>query len=287
MNGYNYILARQTAWARNRDVALIGSKGEQGRPAYTPALEDNLFQPLLPEVEAAFLAGDGGELSCAGGPAKMQAVHSSSALAVNVFQYWQAIGQAPVIAAACGLCKPGTSAQYSLHFEEKHPIAAGFHKHPNIDVVFHNHAPNAKIQRLAVECKFSEAYGMHLGGGLKSAYLALPGLWDDIPHLRGLAEHISPLDQEFAHLHPAQLIKHILALKLQFGRGGFRLLYLWYDVVGGESKRHHDEVLHFATAAMADGILFHSLTYQELIIRLEKQRMEHQAYVRYVTSRYF
>ena len=48
MNGYGYILAKQTAWARNRGLALIGSKVERGQPAYATALDDNLFQPLLP-----------------------------------------------------------------------------------------------------------------------------------------------------------------------------------------------------------------------------------------------
>lgn len=285
MNGYGFILARQTAWAKNRGLALIGSKVERGMPAYTTELDDNLFQPLLPAVRASFLAGDGGELI--GYPAKMQAVHSSSALAVNVFQYWQAIGQAHVIVAACGLCKPGAAAHYRLHFEEKHPIAPGLGKPPNIDVVFHNHAPGAKVERLAVECKFSEAYGMHTGAGLKEKYLALPGLWDDIPHLRVLAERISPLDSIFAHLHPAQLIKHILALKGQCGTGGFRLLYLWYDVVGGQGDRHREEVAQFAAVAKADGILFYALTYQELIARLDaKHRVAHPAYIAYLTARY-
>ena len=87
----------------------------------------------------------------------MQAVHSSSVLAVNVFQYWQAIGQVGAIAAACGLCKPGAPANDSLRFEEKRLIAAGLGTPPNIDVALHNHAPGAKIGRLAVECKFSEA----------------------------------------------------------------------------------------------------------------------------------
>lgn len=95
MNGYDYIIAKQTAWARNRRLPLIGSKIERGRPAYTTLLDDNLFQPLLPDVRAAFRAADGNELN--GCPAKMQAVHSSSALAVNLFQYWHGCGQEQVM----------------------------------------------------------------------------------------------------------------------------------------------------------------------------------------------
>ena len=62
MNGYQYIMAKQIAWASNCGLTLVGSKGLRGKPAYTPALNQNLFQPLLPEVRESFEAGDGSEL---------------------------------------------------------------------------------------------------------------------------------------------------------------------------------------------------------------------------------
>jgi hypothetical protein len=286
MNGYEYILAKQTAWAANRGIALVGSKGSRGRPAYTPKLEQNLFQPLLPEIKESFEAGDGGELGSPGMPGKMQAVHSSSALGVNVFQYWKSISAIPVIASACGLCRRGSQVSCDIRFEEKHPIKDSFGYHPNIDVVIHN-TPTAKIRRFAIECKFSEAYGAHKHGGLKAKYLECAGIWSDIPKLRAFAERISPHDRDFMHLHPAQLVKHILGLKRQFGLGGFRLLYLWYDVFGEQGKRHWDEVGEFASVAKQDGIKFHSLTYQELIATLANQlQTEHHEYIRYLTQRY-
>jgi hypothetical protein len=153
-------------------------------------------------------------------------------------------------------------------------------------VVIHS-SPSAKIKRLAVECKFSEAYGAYKHTGLKEKYLGLDEIWSDIPDLFGFAKRISPEDHEFAHLHPAQLVKHILGLKRQFGKGGFRLLYLWYDVLGDQGKRHRDECLRFAEVAKNDGIKFHSLSYQELIVRMaNKLRAEHPDYIRYVTERY-
>jgi Restriction Endonuclease associating with ARP len=184
MNGYEYILSKQTAWATNSDITLVGSKGKSGRPAYTSKLDQNLFQQLLPDVQKAFAAGDGGELGSTKFPGKMQAVHSSSALGVNVFQYWQSINEAPLIAAQCGLCRQGSRVSSDIHFEEKYPINDTFGYHPNIDVVIHN-APSAKIKRFAVECKFSEAYGAHKHGGLKAKYLDFNDLWADIPNLLG------------------------------------------------------------------------------------------------------
>jgi hypothetical protein len=286
MNGYDYILAKQTAWAANSGISLVGSKGSRGRPAYTSELNQNLFQPLLPDVRKSFAAGDGVELGSMDLPGKMQAVHSSSALGVNVFQYWKSRGTIPVIAAQCGLCRRGSQVSCDIHFEEKYPINDTFGYHPNIDVVIHN-SPSARIKSFAIECKFSEAYGAFKHGGLKAKYLGLDDLWADIPNLRSFAESISPDDYDFVHLHPAQLMKHILGLKREFGRNGFRLLYLWYDVLGKQGKRHGDETLRFGEIAKKDGIKFHALTYQDLIVRLsENLRREHPEYVEYLTTRY-
>lgn len=286
MYSYQIILAKQISWAWNRGLYLVGSKGDRGYPAYTPHLDDNLFQPLLPDVRRAFEAGDGDELGSGQAPGKMQAVHSSSALAVNIFQYWKVIGAASEIAALCGLCRPATKVSQDIRFEEKFPVDDSFIKHPNLDVVIHN-APGTKIQVFAIESKFSEAYGGYAHGGLKPKYLECADLWIDLPALRAFAESISPDDSSFTHLHPAQLVKHILGLRRRYGRQGFRLLYLWYDALGAPGKAHRDEVDSFARVAKADGILFHSLTTQELIARIAQRcRAEHAEYVRYLTERY-
>jgi len=170
MNGYQHILAKQTEWAKNRGITLIGSQGKRGRPSYTARLDDNLFQPLPDDVQKSFEEGDGDELGSHGFPGKMQAVHSSSALSVNVFQYWKSIPEISVIAAQCGLCKRGSQICDDIKFEEKFPINDSFSIHPNLDVVIHNHS-DTKIQVFAIECKFSETYGAHRHGGLKTKYL--------------------------------------------------------------------------------------------------------------------
>ena len=286
MNGYQYILAKQYEWANNRGINLIGSRIDHGRLMYTRDIDFNLFQPLLPETHRSFCSGDGNELGSSDMPGKMQAIHSSSALAVNVFQYWKSISTVPLIASACGLCRSDSGISCDIQFEEKYPISDSFGLHPNIDVAIHNDS-TARIQRFAIECKFSEAYGTHEHGGLKQKYLDCGDNWNNIPKLRAFAQRICPDDKEFKHLHPAQLIKHILGLKRQFGRGGFRLLYLWYDVFGEQGKCHRDEIAEFAGIAKEDGIKFHSLTYQELIIKLAGQfRTGHKEYIQYLTERY-
>lgn len=281
MNGYEYIMGKQEAWAKNRGIALAGRDGLRGRAMYTADLGQNLFEPLCEAVRKSFEAGDGDELKD-----KMRAVHSSSALGVNVFHYWKRICAAPVIAAACGFCRKDSEVSKDIEFEKKYDIDNRFSRAPNIDVVITNHK-DGRYKVFAVECKFSEAYGGRGHGGLKPKYLEHESLWEGIANLRGLAGRICPDDTVFRYLHPAQLIKHILGLKQTYGKNGFRLLYLWYDVIGPESKGHHDEAAEFAACARADGIQFHSLTYQELIMRLSgEQRAEHEAYVRYLSERY-
>jgi hypothetical protein len=83
------------------------------------------------------------------------------------------------------------------------------------------------------------------------------------------------------------LIKHILGLKAKVGKSGFRLLYLWYDVLGKEGAVHREEIEGFSDIARADEVKFHAMTYQELMVRLCTDfRQDHDSYIRYLTERY-
>jgi len=287
MQGHEYILSKQIQWALNRGLSLIGSKGERGRPSYTTQLDLNLFELLEESTHLQFLEGDGKEIQgSSDSPAKMQALHSSSALGVNIFQYWQKRGLTNEIAAACGFRNKGSNYTTNIVFEKKFPIKSQFVIPPNIDVVFQN---NEKTTRkvFAVECKFSEAYSSINHDGLKEKYLNESDLWIDIPAIHDLANSISPKDERFTHLHAAQLIKHILGLKKANSKNGFKLLYLWYDVLGKEGAIHRAEIEQFSKFTRNDGIHFHSMTYQELIISLANNyRLEHPEYIKYLTERY-
>ena len=200
MKAREYILVKQMQWAINHDITLI-SKGKRGRPAYTSDLEQNLFEPLLPETCECFKKGDGGEIiGSQDSPAKMQAVHSSSALGVNIFQYWQRIGQVHVIAAACGFCKKGNNTSEKIVFEDKYPIdEKKFSFAPNIDVVIYN-SDSAKVKRCAIECKFAEAYISRGHLEIKLKYINLDEIWKDIPAIYNLAKSLCPDDNKFLYL---------------------------------------------------------------------------------------
>ena len=85
-----YVHMKQRLWALRRGLPV----DERG---YTSSPDDNLFEPLNPAVKEQFNDADGGELK----PGKdrlpkMQALHSSSALAINVFHYWKDRDKTPV-----------------------------------------------------------------------------------------------------------------------------------------------------------------------------------------------
>ncbi len=286
MDAREFILTKQELWAKDQGIALICSQNERGRRLYTPTLDENLFEPLEVDTEAAFLDGNGLELQ--GDPAKMQALHSSSALAVNFFQFWQKRKLVPMIAVACGLCQKGITTSQSITFEEKFPIHPALTTPPNLDVVIHNATDNP-CKVFAIECKFSEAYGNRKDGhGLREQYLQLEEIWSGIPHLQEFAQTLSPEDATFQYLHPAQLVKHILGLKHAFRKKGFRLLYLWYDVPGEAGYFHRKEAEQFAQICKEDGILFHTKTYQEVIMNLSKEEGEEIShFLSYNAGRYF
>ena len=287
LSAFEYIISKQIQWAKNRGLTLLGSENKRGRPAYTIELNMNLYAPLVESARLCFEQGNGNELvSSSESPAKMQAVHSSSALGVNVFQYWEGINQVPIIASACGFCKKGEVISEKIIFEDKYPIKGINRIPPHIDVVIHNSA-SSKFKRFAIECKFTEPYNSYTLDGLKSAYLNVDELWSDIPELHKLAKSISPDNTVYKYLDSAQLIKHILGLKTFCNKSEFKLLYLWYDVLGKEGGDHRDEIEEFTRIATSDGIHFSSLSYQELIIALAKEyRLEHSEYVKYLTERY-
>jgi len=284
MNAREYIISKQIQWAYRNNIVLIGSKGKRGRKAYTKRIDDNLFEPLMPEVKSDFEKADGGELS--GNPCKMQAVHSSSALGVNIFQYWKKINQVPAIAAACRFCNTVNTCSQDINFEVKFPISEKFLRSPNIDVVINN-SPESRFKVFAIECKFLEAYSLRAHSGISPKYIELDTIWNNMSNLLKLAKEVSPDDNRFIHLHSAQLIKHILGLKEKFGKKKFRLLYLWYDTIGPESAKHHKEINEFTKITKEDGIHFHAMSYQDLIVKLAKKyRGTHKNYIDYISGRY-
>jgi hypothetical protein len=242
--------------------------------------------PLKGQSRKELEGGDGGELkSAAGQPAKIQALHSSSALGINLFDYWRELPDLSLLFSACGLSRAGSQLSGEIKFEQKFPIDSRFQYSPNLDVVFFPSQPQ-KFKVFAIECKFTEAYSSRRHSELDPKYFTNESVWENLPAIKRLAKKISPADTQFSFFHAAQLIKHILGLNRQFGHSQYRLLYLWYDALGEAGFKHRQEVEEFADKVSSDGVLFHATTYQELIIRLAKYREQHNNYISYLTDRY-
>lgn len=262
----------QRNWAQRRGLAFDSA-------GYTGTLEENLFQPISPETFADFTEGDGDELGEPCRRGKMQALHSSSALACNVFDYWRG-RDAAALAQAFGL----DDEIASIAFERKFPTGLGGIA-PNLDVVFTSHSGRLT----AIECKFLEPYGGH-ATEFKARYFETgPGLWKaaGFPGCQGLAEQLYGGKQEYRWLNAPQLLKHILGLH-KTAPNGWSLIYLWYKVPGVEGDAHAAEAADFAAVALADGIDFRTLSYQCLHRRLQDGgSAQDRDYLSYLGERYF
>ena len=286
MNASEQIITKQIEWAKNKSLQLVGSAGDRGRKVYTTRIADNLFLPLSEKSKKELEGGDGGELkSKAGQPAKIQALHSSSALGINLFDYWRNASDLSLLFSACGLSRAGSQLFGEIQFEQKFSVDDRFRYSPNLDVVFFPFQPH-KYKAFAIECKFTEAYSSRRHNGLDQKYFTNDTVWENLLAIKRLAQEISPEDSRFGHLHAAQLIKHILGLNRKFGHSRYRFLYLWYDSLGGPGFRHRQEVEEFSDIVCSDGVLFYATTYQELIVSLAQHREQHKEYVAYLTDRY-
>jgi hypothetical protein len=243
---------------------------------YTPRLEDNLFCPLSDSSREDFRNGKGGELGKEGGRPKLCALHSSAALAVNVFEYWRNKDPSP-LASACGL----TGTTTGIRFEAIHPNRLG--RIPShLDVEFHAETP------LAIESKFTEPYSRHTQREIASSYLNVRGLWDELPGCKALAERIKAEEKKrtsFEYLDVPQMIKHLLALHTSYPQG-FTLLYLWYGVDSPEAQQHQREITEFESF-IKNEVDFRVMTYQSLFSRIRKIAGINSAYIGYLAERYF
>jgi len=260
-----------TAWAAARGIAVDAS-------GYTRALDDNLFVPLSDAARQEFAAGDGGELGGPGKRGKMQALHSSSALACNAFDCWRDRDTAS-LAAALGLRSPIAG----IEFERKFPTGLAGNP-PNLDVVLT--LEDGSI--CAIESKFLEPYGGRHAGGFKPKYFeSRPGLWETLgyPACQDLAARIDSGEVACRWLHAEQLLKHLLGVARR--GGAWELLYLWYRVPGPAGEEHATEVEDFAAVMRRDGVPFRAVTYQSLIEGVAAQgRPSDRDWVEYMTGRY-
>ncbi len=168
----------------------------------------------------------------------MSSLRSSSALAYNFFVPWLGHDLRPLAATLGHQVKDRT-----LRFERKFPHGL-LSTPPNIDVTLDNDQPRP----LALECKFTEPYGIkksHPPLGRKY-FASGRARWAEqgLPRCQRLAESIGQ-SVEFRRLGVGQLLKHILGLAWTTKQAP-RLVCLWFDAKCEEASEHRGELDRFS-----------------------------------------
>ena len=257
------------AWARSKGLSF-DSRG------YVYEVEDNFWKPLSAHARAAFERGAGSELE-----SHMKALHSSSALVANFFDYWTDRNKAPRLS-ALGI---GTDDIQSLDFEARYPTGLGGTP-PHLDVAITLESGAV----MGVESKFTEYLSRSTKGksSFEPAYFPPTGsLWASkgLPACQTLAEELHAKQHRFEFLDPWQLLKHALGLATHSG-ANFSLWYLYYDCLGQRSEAHKREIQSFANC-VGEEIRFKALTYQEVYAQLEASNQADSEYLHYLHTRYF
>ena len=274
MTAFEEILSQQRSWATSRGLA-VDSGGHVG------SVRENLRAALSTTAQAAFDNGSGGELrDSLQRPAKMRSLHSSSALVVNVFDYW-ATARAPGLGKVLGV--PGVRA---VSFEAQFPTGLEGNP-PNLDLAL----ALDEGSTIGIESKFTEWLMPKSTKRLPFKDKYFPDgakLWEKrgLPKCQGLAEDLQGSRAAFRHLDGPQLLKHALGLATQLG-ARFSLWYLYFAAAGPEAPVHEAEIGEF-TSRVGSEVRLRVMTYQELFERLRGAPVDlvDTDYVEYLGGRY-
>lgn len=206
MSSLRDLIAHQKTWAAGHGLA-------PDENAYLSAIEKNLFQTLSERTRQSFIDGSGGELvDSPKGPAKMKALYSSSALAVNVFDFWVT--------------------------HDKTALSKAMYLDDEIESKFSEWLlPKSASKKPFAASYFRGHNRMWEKNGL--------------PNTQILAENMAAGKESFRYLNVAQLLKHSLGLSNRLGRN-FSLHYMYYDWPGNESANHKLELVKFADLVGAE-----------------------------------
>jgi len=247
---------------------------------YLGSYEQNLFRPLNEKSKAAFDNGSGSELrDRPSGPAKMRALHSSSALAVNFFDTWVGKDAGP-LAQILDL----DSRPVDIRFEGQYPTGLPGNP-PNLDVVIE--FENKFV--VGIESKFTEWVNPKSvsKAPFKDKYFPDgPGVWEKVglTETQWLANDIQSMALTFRHLDAPQLMKHALGLATHQG-SDFRLYYVYFDAEGDEATAHKLEICAFSERLSSE-LGFKAISYQNLLIKMQNCSGVPSAYLEYLCDRY-
>jgi hypothetical protein len=266
----NQVLLSQIHWAANANVHV-------DRAGYTDSLDANLWRPLSPRTRIVFRHGAGAALE-----EKMRALHSSSALVANVFDYWSVQDAAP-LARALGV--QGTIGAIAFEAQK----AAGLPGNPlALDVCL----TLTDGRAIGIESKFGEWLMARQPGSVPVRPKAADvesGRWASLglPACQALAEAMFAGKRSFRYLDALQLLQHALTLASSPGHRGFALWYLYHEWEVPQAEQHRHELQTFAEQT-GDELGFRAITYQSVFKALARTAgKRHAEYLAYLSRRYF
>ncbi len=193
MNAQQEVKNAQKAWAESKGIPF-------GTSGYVRDVEINLRGCLSAHARAGYEKGDGNELE-----GHMKALHSSSVLVANVFDYWTDRDKVPLLQ-ALDIKAAGAK---SLDFEAKFPTEVSVERGsnpPNLDVAITLDSDCV----IAIESKFIEWMSRSTKGksDFKPAYFPESGeRWTEkgLPACQAFAEELRAEElrggrQQFEHL---------------------------------------------------------------------------------------
>lgn len=236
---------------------------------WAESYQDNLFAPLHPESLNEFVACL--EVSEDGRGKRISAPHSSTALAVNTFDWWRGKSLNPISRAL------GVNIERFVGFERSHHFGLDRPSQPDVEFTASDGSA------VAIEVKLREPYG-RVTNPFADKYFETEGLWSGLPRLGELAELIRfDTETNFTTLHAAQLIKHALGLRRSYG-DAFTLVYLWRYVPSEIGERHKAELSTFAAVAQEE-FSFTAISVDRLVESFVPDN-ESMAWFEYMTKRY-
>ena len=248
---------------------------------YVRSVEDNLWKPLTPHAQQAFDAGAGKELS-----GHMRALHSSSALVVNLFDYWTNRDPKPLLSTLGMDCVGEVIVDFEAQFDTG---LSGTPPHLDVSIT------KCGSFVVAIESKFTEHMKRATRGKSEFRISYFPEsheLWAEkgLHDCQALAQELWAEErrggrQRFEYLDPRQLLKHALGLVTQLGNR-FSLHYLYCDYPGDQLEAHRREVNLFEER-VGHELGFKALSYQEVYARLGDFGQVDSEYLDYLGARYF
>ena len=178
----------QYDWVETNDSSKFERVSKYDKYAiYFKDIDDNIYKKLKADNKTIYQNAKGHELLSAekeketNSYSKMKSIISSSALVVNLFQYWQDNKKdiLSLLKALLPNYNYDTPSSTTITFEKELQIEGINGGTPNLDVII-----ELGNEIIAIESKFAEPYRSKTYQGLGSKQYNDDSLWNDLPNIK-------------------------------------------------------------------------------------------------------